>query len=103
MSNFQFWKALFSAIMEIMIFAKWVIGIHMAAIPQKVIETIQQFLTKISTDIPIKKAVLFGSFAKVTFDQESDVDLAIFSEHFEKISRVEGTTYLFNTGTVIRY
>lgn len=66
----------------------------MAAIPSKVIESVKLFLTKISSEIPIKKAVLFGSFAKGTFDEDSDVDLAIFSDYFEKISRVEGITYL---------
>lgn len=66
----------------------------MAAIPSKVIESVKLFLTKISSEIPVKKAVLFGSFAKGTFDEDSDVDLAIFSDYFEKTSRVEGTTYL---------
>jgi predicted nucleotidyltransferase len=66
----------------------------MAAIPPKVIESVKKFLIKISTEIPVKKAVIFGSFAKGTFDEESDVDLAIFSDYFENKSRVEGTTYL---------
>jgi predicted nucleotidyltransferase len=66
----------------------------MASIPTKVIESVKQFLTKISSEVPVKKAVLFGSFAKGTFDKDSDVDLAIFSDYFEKVSRVEGTTYL---------
>jgi predicted nucleotidyltransferase len=66
----------------------------MAAIPSKVIESVKLFLTKISSEIPIKKAVLFGSFAKGTFDEDSDVDLAIFSDYFERTSRVEGITYL---------
>lgn len=69
-------------------------GVCMAAIPPMVIESVKQFLTKISSEIPIKKAILFGSFAKGTFDKNSDVDLAIFSDYFEKVSRVEGTTYL---------
>jgi predicted nucleotidyltransferase len=66
----------------------------MVAIPPKILESIKHFLMKVSLEIPVKKAVLFGSFAKGTYDEESDVDLAIFSDYFEKISRVEGTTYL---------
>jgi predicted nucleotidyltransferase len=66
----------------------------MAAIPPKVIESVKQFLARISSEIPVKKAILFGSFAKGTFDKDSDVDLAIFSDYFENITRVEGTTYL---------
>jgi predicted nucleotidyltransferase len=66
----------------------------MVAIPPNVIESIKHFILKISEEIPIKKVILFGSFAKGTFDEKSDVDLAVFSDYFEKISRVEGTTYL---------
>jgi predicted nucleotidyltransferase len=61
----------------------------MAAIPPKVLESVKQFFTRISSEIPVKKAVLFGSFAKGTFDKDSDVDLAIFSDYFENISRVK--------------
>jgi predicted nucleotidyltransferase len=66
----------------------------MAAIPPKVLESVKSFIAKISTQIPVKRAVLFGSYAKGTFDNESDVDIAIFSDYFETVSRVEGTTYL---------
>jgi predicted nucleotidyltransferase len=66
----------------------------MATISPKVIETIRQFSSKISSEIPIKKMILFGSFAKGTFDEESDIGLAIFSDYSEKTLRVEGTTYL---------
>jgi predicted nucleotidyltransferase len=66
----------------------------MAAIPPKVIESVKHFLAKISVEIPVKKAVLFGSYASGTFDENSDVDMAIFSDYFENSSRVEGTTYL---------
>jgi UTP:GlnB (protein PII) uridylyltransferase len=44
--------------------------------------------------IPVKKAVLFGSYAKGTFDEGSDVDLAIFSDYFEQMDRVEGIKFL---------
>lgn len=66
----------------------------MATIPPKVIESISRFLSKISSEIPIKKVILFGSFAKGTYDEGSDIDLAIFSDYFENLLRVEGTTYL---------
>jgi predicted nucleotidyltransferase len=66
----------------------------MVTIPPKVIESVKHFILKISEEIPVKKAILFGSFAKGTFDEDSDVDLAIFSDYFENMPRVEGTTYL---------
>ncbi len=44
--------------------------------------------------IPIKKAILFGSYAKGSRQPDSDVDAAIFSDYFEDNTRVEGITYL---------
>lgn len=41
-----------------------------------------------------EKAVLFGSFAKRTYDRDSYVNLSIFSDYFENTARVKGTTYL---------
>jgi predicted nucleotidyltransferase len=66
----------------------------MARVPEEIIASVSQFLSKVSSEIPVKKAVLFGSFAKGTYDKESDIDLAVFSDYFETVSRVEGTTYL---------
>jgi predicted nucleotidyltransferase len=66
----------------------------MAPISQSVMNTLHSFVEKIGKEIPIKKAILFGSYAKGNPDAESDVDLAIFSEYFEEKSRVEGITYL---------
>jgi uncharacterized protein len=66
----------------------------MAPVPQSVMSAIQSFVEKIGKEIPIKKAILFGSYAKGNNDAESDVDLAIFSDYFEERSRVEGITYL---------
>ena len=66
----------------------------MAPIPQEVKRAIRDYVDKIQQQIPVRKAILFGSFAKGTYDAGSDVDLAIFSDHFETMSRVEGITYL---------
>ena len=66
----------------------------MAPIPQNVIDEIHQFVNKIGKQIPLKKAVLFGSYAAGNNDIGSDIDLAIFSEYFEGKTRVEGITFL---------
>lgn len=66
----------------------------MVAIPQNVIESVKHFILKISKEIPVKKAILFGSFAKGTYNKDSDVDLAIFSDYFDNMTRVEGIAYL---------
>jgi uncharacterized protein len=66
----------------------------MATVPSKIMSVIQSYLAQISKEIPIQKAFLFGSYAKGTFDEESDVDLAIFSDYFQHKTKVEGITYL---------
>ena len=66
----------------------------MASIPQAVMDIVKAFVFKVGKEIPIKKAVVFGSYANGTFDDGSDVDVAIFSDYFEHQSRVEGITYL---------
>ena len=66
----------------------------MATIPQEITDTIRGYVKHIEQQIPVRKAIVFGSFAKGNFDEQSDIDLAIFSDHFASMSRVEGTTYL---------
>ncbi|MFY0546328.1 nucleotidyltransferase domain-containing protein [Brevibacillus composti] len=66
----------------------------MAAIPAEVKRVVEEYVRNISQLIPVKKAVLFGSYAKGTFDEGSDVDLAIFSDYFEQMDRVEGIKFL---------
>lgn len=66
----------------------------MAPVPQNVMNIVHAFVDKIRQQIPVKKAILFGSYAKGSSDPGSDVDLAIFSEYFEGKTRVEGITFL---------
>ena len=66
----------------------------MAAIPEKVKRTIREYLEMLEAEIPVSKAILFGSVANGTFNDGSDVDLAIFSDHFEHMSRVDSISYL---------
>ena len=66
----------------------------MAPIPQTVMDIVREFVIKVGKEIPIKKAVVFGSYANGSFDEGSDVDVAIFLDYFENQSRVEGITYL---------
>ncbi len=68
--------------------------IPMASILQEVLDIIKSYIKKISKEIPIKKAILFGSYAKGTYDNDSDIDLAIFSDYFNSMNRVDGTTFL---------
>ncbi|MDD5090502.1 MAG: nucleotidyltransferase domain-containing protein [Candidatus Wallbacteria bacterium] len=56
----------------------------MAQIPVEIENKIRRYLETLEQNrIRIKTAVLFGSYAKGTYDQWSDIDLAIVSDDFE--------------------
>jgi len=55
----------------------------MAAIPVQVIESIKKFREIISTDLKITKVILFGSYDKGNFSDDSDIDLCIIAENIE--------------------
>lgn len=58
----------------------------MAEIPIEIMNIINQFLIEAENDnIPIKEAILFGSYAKGIANKYSDIDLAVVSEKFEGI------------------
>ena len=66
----------------------------MDKIPQSVQKIIQEYIEALGKQIPIKKAILFGSYAKGNTNQYSDVDIAIFSDYFKDMSRVDGIYFL---------
>lgn len=66
----------------------------MAKIPDNIRTVVEEYLRDLSLEIPIEKAILFGSYAKGNYDSDSDIDLAIFSDYFKNIDRVEGIKYL---------
>ncbi|WDL99205.1 nucleotidyltransferase domain-containing protein [Alicyclobacillus sp. ALC3] len=66
----------------------------MVTIPEEIKAAVIDYVQMIERDIPVSKAIIFGSFAKGHSSSDSDVDVAIFSDYFESISRVEGITYL---------
>ena len=56
----------------------------MVEVPDKIIEIIKKFIEEARKDnINISQAILFGSYAKGTYNEYSDIDLAIVSEDFE--------------------
>ena len=48
---------------------------------QRVIETVKQYIMIIPKDFGVKKAYLFGSFAKGNEKEESDIDIALILEN----------------------
>ncbi len=58
----------------------------MVKVPSEIIEIIKQFIIEAKLDnINIQKAILFGSYAKGTFNEWSDIDLAVISDDFAGI------------------
>ena len=56
----------------------------MAQIPAKVRDTIDNYLASLKeNNIPIKQAILFGSYARGNYHEWSDIDLALVSDIFE--------------------
>lgn len=66
----------------------------MVKIPENVELALQYFVGKLKQEITVEKAILFGSYSKGTSRKDSDVDLAIFSNYFEGMRRVDGFTFL---------
>ncbi len=61
----------------------------MVQIPDKVKDTIENYLLALKqNNIPIKEAILFGSYAKGNPSEWSDIDIALVSEIF-KGNRIE--------------
>ena len=56
----------------------------MVQLPAKVKNTIDNYLRTLSrNDIPIKKTILFGSYARGNYQEWSDIDIALVSDIFE--------------------
>ena len=55
----------------------------MAKISSNIINVLKRFLERLEHEnIKVKKAIIFGSYAKGTFNEWSDIDLAIVSDDF---------------------
>ncbi|WP_353096007.1 nucleotidyltransferase domain-containing protein [Tissierella praeacuta] len=67
----------------------------MATIPESIQNTIEHYVQKIGRQIPIEKAILFGSYAKENYDEGSDIDIAIFSRYFTNLEGLAAFKFLF--------
>ena len=56
----------------------------MVQIPSKVTAVIKRFINELEkNNIPVKEAMLFGSYARGNYNEWSDIDLALVSDAFE--------------------
>lgn len=67
----------------------------MVKIPESIQGIVESYVHKIGKQIPIEKAILFGSYAKGNYDNESDIDIAIFSDYFVNLEGVDAFKFLF--------
>ncbi|MBN4056591.1 MAG: hypothetical protein COA82_12835 [Alkaliphilus sp.] len=66
----------------------------MGSIPKSIQQVLNEYARKISNQIPVEKVIVFGSYAKDNYSNDSDIDIAIFSDYFKTMSRVDGIIYL---------
>ena len=60
-----------------------------------VITIVQQYIADVKKAMPIDKVYLYGSYAKGTQQEDSDVDICFFSQAFESRRNLDILTELF--------
>lgn len=66
----------------------------MVRIPESVQTVIKNYVSNLTREIDVGKVILFGSWAKGSMHDQSDVDLAIFSDYFKGVNRIDGIQFL---------
>ncbi len=66
----------------------------MANIPKNILEIIIKYIQELSKEISIDKVIIFGSYAKNNYNEDSDIDIAIFSKDFKNSSIIEDMSFL---------
>ena len=65
----------------------------MVTISKELLDIINEYISKLSKEIKIDKVILFGSYAKGTNREDSDIDLAISSDDFSNMERTEALKF----------
>ncbi|HHW46940.1 MAG TPA: nucleotidyltransferase domain-containing protein [Clostridiales bacterium] len=68
----------------------------MAEISEKIINIIKDCIRDVQYYFPINRAVLYGSYAKGTYTDNSDIDVAFFFDIFKEMKRIEVKAFLFS-------
>ena len=63
---------------------------------QEVKKTVRRFSDCVSEQLPVKKVLLYGSYAKGTATDDSDVDVAVFLDCKDHAQRIVLATQLFH-------
>jgi predicted nucleotidyltransferase len=57
--------------------------------PRPIMERVREWIGKVNAKIPLTKVLLFGSTAKGTRTEESDVDLIVISKSFKGVHELD--------------
>jgi uncharacterized protein len=68
----------------------------MDEVTQKINRVVSCYVKEVQKHIKVDKAILYGSYAKGSYNEYSDVDVAIFSEGFEGKNLIEINSFLFS-------
>ena len=67
----------------------------MAVDIEKINKIVSDYVAEVKNAIPIDRAFLFGSCAKGTATEQSDIDICFFSHDFENLTTMDIMTQLF--------
>jgi len=68
----------------------------MAEIPVEIEKILFEYIQNLKKEINVKSVILFGSYAKSSWREGSDVDLAVFSDAFSRKDHVESIAFLLD-------
>jgi predicted nucleotidyltransferase len=74
----------------------------MAEIPDNIKKNIYDYINGLSEKIHIESAFLFGSYAKGNWRNDSDIDIAVFSDFFSDVDRTEAIAFLLDNALPYR-
>ncbi len=66
----------------------------MAELPDNIEEVLHDYIAKLSKEINIVSAILFGSYARGNWRSDSDIDIAVFSDSFSNMDRTQAIAFL---------
>ncbi|MEI6610804.1 MAG: nucleotidyltransferase domain-containing protein [Deltaproteobacteria bacterium] len=66
----------------------------MAEIPAEIEKIIFEYIHNLKKEINVKSVILFGSYAKSSWQKDSDIDLAVFSNAFSRKDRADSIAFL---------
>lgn len=68
----------------------------MVKLPDNIEKVLHDYIGKLSKEIHIVSAILFGSYARGNWRNDSDVDIAVFSDSFSNMDRIQAIAFLLD-------